>query len=98
MEKTAAPVRSREAQIIKEQQAKLRADLVTRLYTITETTIERACRLYNSLTDPAALRTDTEHGRYRRAARKVRAFIERNFTEGRHFAESDHRGTLHPLR
>lgn len=52
---------------------------------------ERGCYLYNCLTDPAKLRTDDEHARCRKHARKVRAYLMR-----KGWAFESENGTLFP--
>lgn len=55
-------------------------------------TLERGCVLYNRFTSPSAMRTDAEHARCRKAARRVRSFL---FRIGG-VAESES-GRLYPL-
>lgn len=43
--------------------------------------LDRACSMHNRLTSPSALRSDFEHSRCRRAARRVRRFINRYYRE-----------------
>ena len=54
--------------------------------------LERGCVMYNRLTNPAKLRTDDEHARCRKAARKVRTYLFRS--GGVKEAES---GRLYPI-
>lgn len=56
--------------------------------------LTRSLNLWNRLTNPAALRSDDEHRRYRKAARKVRAIINKYWMEGVHYRESDFTGKL----
>ncbi len=50
--------------------------------------LQRACSLHNSLTNPAAMLSDFEHGVRRRAARRVRRFMERHYHRYQ-YVESD---------
>lgn len=59
--------------------------------------LERACALYNRLTDPAKHETDAQYKSSRKAARRVRFYLRRNFAEGGEYTENDN-GELHPTR
>lgn len=54
--------------------------------------IRRACMLYNWHTSPTALRTDDEHERHNKAARKITAWLQKNACEGIQWHENDYTG------
>jgi hypothetical protein len=51
--------------------------------------IRRACLLWNWHTSPTALRSDREHERHHRAARKIAAWLHRNACEGLQWHENE---------
>jgi len=54
--------------------------------------IARACQLWNWHTSPTALRSDREHERHGRAARRIERWLACNAVEGIHWHENDHSG------
>lgn len=58
--------------------------------------IQRACWLFNEVSNPAALRTDSEHRRCRKAQRNVMNFINRYYREGCDYKEFSN-GMLFPI-
>jgi hypothetical protein len=56
--------------------------------------LSRLLNTWNRLTCPAALRTDAEHSRCRRHARRVRSILERHYREWTDYREHDYTGKL----
>jgi hypothetical protein len=54
--------------------------------------IARACMLWNWHTSPTALRTESEHQRHRKAARKVDAWLKKHAVKDIHWHENENTG------
>ena len=58
--------------------------------------LSRAMSLWNHHTSPSAMRSDFEHMIHRKAARKLKTWIDRHFSYGRDYVETDSGRLVNP--
>lgn len=58
--------------------------------------IQRACWIFNDVSNPAKLRTNHEHRINRKAQRKIETYINKHYLEGHDYKEFAN-GMLYPI-